>query len=65
MKQWDETIFENYGKKYDSESFTQGTIGECDFIEQEINFNDEIRLGINFSYFEELMFFSLQRRLHQ
>jgi hypothetical protein len=32
MKQWYETLFENYGQKYDSESFTQGTIGECDFI---------------------------------
>jgi len=39
MKQWYETLFENYGQKYDSESFTQGTIGECDFIEQEISYN--------------------------
>lgn len=37
MKQWYETLFENYGQKYDSENFTQGTIGECDFIEQEIS----------------------------
>jgi len=36
MKQWYEELFENYGKKYDKESFTQGTIGECDFIEKEI-----------------------------
>jgi 2-polyprenyl-3-methyl-5-hydroxy-6-metoxy-1,4-benzoquinol methylase len=43
MKQWYETLFENYGQKYDSESFTQGTIGECDFIEQEINFNKSVR----------------------
>ena len=35
MKQWYESLFENYGQKYDSESFTQGTIGECSFIEQE------------------------------
>jgi 2-polyprenyl-3-methyl-5-hydroxy-6-metoxy-1,4-benzoquinol methylase len=32
-------LFENYGNKYDSESFTQGTVGECDFIEREIGFN--------------------------
>lgn len=39
MKQWYESLFENYGKKYDNETFSQGTIGECDFIEKEINFN--------------------------
>ena len=44
MKQWYETLFENYGKKYDSESFTQGTIGECDFIEDEIGHNKNIRI---------------------
>ena len=36
MKKWYETLFENYGLKYDDESFTQGTLGECDFIESEI-----------------------------
>jgi len=36
MKQWYESLFEDYGKKYDNESFTQGTDGECDFIEKEI-----------------------------
>jgi len=44
MKQWYETLFENYGQKYDGESFTQGTIGECDFIEQEIGFNKSKRI---------------------
>jgi 2-polyprenyl-3-methyl-5-hydroxy-6-metoxy-1,4-benzoquinol methylase len=44
MKQWYESLFENYGKRYDRESFTQGTIGECDFIEQEIAFNKEARI---------------------
>lgn len=44
MKQWYETLFENYGQKYDSESFTQGTVGECDFIEQEIDFNKSLRI---------------------
>ena len=44
MKLWYETLFENYGLKYDKESFTQGTIGECDFIEQEINYNKGVRI---------------------
>ena len=35
MKRWYESLFENYGRKYDSESFTRGTSGECDFIEAE------------------------------
>ncbi|MBN1619686.1 class I SAM-dependent methyltransferase [candidate division WOR-3 bacterium] len=34
---WYEKLFENYGNKYDKESFTRGTIGECDFIERELN----------------------------
>jgi len=38
MKQWYEQLFENYAETYDNESFTQGTIGEVDFIEKEINF---------------------------
>ncbi len=37
MKQWYEELFENYASKYDEEAFTQGTIGECDFIEEEVN----------------------------
>jgi SAM-dependent methyltransferase len=36
-KQWYETLFENYAATYDRESFTQGTQGECDFMEQEFN----------------------------
>jgi 2-polyprenyl-3-methyl-5-hydroxy-6-metoxy-1,4-benzoquinol methylase len=44
MKQWYEDLFENYGQKYDNENFTQGTIGECDFIEQEISFNKSVRI---------------------
>jgi SAM-dependent methyltransferase len=42
MKQWYEELFENFGKKYDSEPFTQGTLGECDFIEEEIG-HDRVR----------------------
>jgi len=44
MKQWYESIFENFGKKYDNESFVQGTIGECDFIEREINFDKTLKI---------------------
>jgi len=39
MKLWYEELFENYGMKYDNESFAQGTSGECDFIEKEIEYN--------------------------
>jgi 2-polyprenyl-3-methyl-5-hydroxy-6-metoxy-1,4-benzoquinol methylase len=44
MKQWYESLFENYGFKYDNESFTQGTIGECDFIENEIAFDKNFKI---------------------
>jgi 2-polyprenyl-3-methyl-5-hydroxy-6-metoxy-1,4-benzoquinol methylase len=44
MKQWYEELFENYGMNYDNENFTQGTIGECDFIEQEINYNKTVKI---------------------
>jgi len=43
-KQWYETLFENYGQKYDSEKFTKGTSGECDFIEQELKFNKSFKI---------------------
>jgi len=39
MKQWYESLFENYARKYDEECFVQGTMGECDFIEKEIGYN--------------------------
>lgn len=44
MKQWYEQLFDNYSKKYDNESFTQGTTGECDFIEEEISHNKSIQI---------------------
>ena len=44
MKQWYESLFENYGKKYDNEVFTQGTLGECDFIEKEAGYNKDIKI---------------------
>jgi 2-polyprenyl-3-methyl-5-hydroxy-6-metoxy-1,4-benzoquinol methylase len=43
-KQWYESLFENYGQKYDNENFTQGTIGECDFIENELNLNKSLTI---------------------
>ncbi|TAL59335.1 MAG: class I SAM-dependent methyltransferase [Bacteroidetes bacterium] len=43
-KQWYESLFQDYGRTYDSESFTQGTIGECDFIERELDFNKSLRI---------------------
>jgi 2-polyprenyl-3-methyl-5-hydroxy-6-metoxy-1,4-benzoquinol methylase len=44
MKQWYELLFENYVEKYDNEVFTQGTIGECDFLEQEVNNNKSVKI---------------------
>lgn len=43
-KQWYESLFQDYGQTYDSESFTQGTTGECDFIEKELNFNRSLKI---------------------
>jgi 2-polyprenyl-3-methyl-5-hydroxy-6-metoxy-1,4-benzoquinol methylase len=44
MKQWYETLFENYARTYDKELFTQGTIQEVGFIEQEIGFDSTKRI---------------------
>ena len=44
MKQWYESLFENYGTNYDNEGVTKGTIGECDFIEQEIAHNKDLKI---------------------
>jgi len=44
MKQWYEELYENYAHKYDSECFVQGTIGECDFIEQEISRDKSLKI---------------------
>ena len=43
-KQWYESLFENYAQKYDNENFTQGTIGECDFIESELQFDKSVKI---------------------
>jgi len=42
--QWYEKLFENYAKNYDNESFTKGTAGESDFIEQELGFNKSLKI---------------------
>ena len=44
MKQWYEELFENYALKYDQEGFTKGTVGECDFLEEEINYDKNTRI---------------------
>jgi len=36
MKQWYQELFSNYARTYDKEPFTQGTAGEVNFIEQEL-----------------------------
>ena len=37
MKPWYQALFDNYAETYDRETFTQGTVGEVDFIENEID----------------------------
>jgi len=44
MKQWYEELFENFAQNYDAEEFTKGTVGECDFIEKEIDYNKAIKI---------------------
>jgi SAM-dependent methyltransferase len=44
MKKWYESLFENYGQKYDKECYVQGTLGECDFIEQELACDKSLKI---------------------
>ncbi len=44
MKKWYETLFENSAKNYDNERFVKGTIGECNFIENELNYNKDLKI---------------------
>ena len=44
MKQWYESLFENYAQKYDKECFVKGTAGECDFIEKEITHDKSLKI---------------------
>lgn len=41
MPQWYELLFKNYAVKYDSERYTNGTLGECDFFESECGYNKQ------------------------
>ena len=43
-KQWYEALFENFARQYDREPFVQGTTGECDFIEQELNYDKSLKI---------------------
>ena len=43
-KPWYESLFEDYGEKYDQEAFTRGTSGECDFIEEEIHSDKTLKI---------------------
>jgi 2-polyprenyl-3-methyl-5-hydroxy-6-metoxy-1,4-benzoquinol methylase len=43
-KQWYEALFENYANRYEKEVFVKGTIGECDFIEQELNHDKSLKI---------------------
>jgi len=43
-KPWYESLFENYREQYDKEIFTQGTSGECDFIEKELHFDKNLQI---------------------
>ncbi len=43
-KPWYELLFENYANQYDKEDFVQGTAGECDFIEVELQSGKSLRI---------------------
>ena len=50
MNRWYKELFDNYARTYDKESFTQGTLGEVDFIEKELNFDRSkiiLDIGLN------------------
>lgn len=44
MNQWYTQLFENFANSYEQEEFTQGTLGEVDFIEQEIRHNKMVHI---------------------
>jgi 2-polyprenyl-3-methyl-5-hydroxy-6-metoxy-1,4-benzoquinol methylase len=44
MTQWYEELFTNYAATYDKEVFTQGTLQETDFLEQELNHETKKRI---------------------
>lgn len=42
--QWYEELYSDYAEGYEKEGFTQGTVGEVDFIESEIDHNKNLRI---------------------
>lgn len=44
MPEWYEELFQDYASSYEKECFTQGTLGEVNFIEQEINKDKQCRI---------------------
>ncbi len=44
MKQWYEELFTDYAEKYENEIFTQGTLGEVDFLVSEINKDKNVKI---------------------
>jgi 2-polyprenyl-3-methyl-5-hydroxy-6-metoxy-1,4-benzoquinol methylase len=44
MTKWYEALFANYAVAYDKEPFTQGTVGEVDFVERELGFDRARRI---------------------
>jgi len=44
MIQWYEELYENYAEKYDKECFVHGTLGECTFIEEELNRDKSLKI---------------------
>lgn len=44
MKPWYEELFRNYAETYDTESFTQGTLQECEFIDREFGEDRTMRI---------------------
>jgi SAM-dependent methyltransferase len=44
MTQWYEELFVNFADQYEKQVFTTGTLGEVDFIEQEIGKNRSVRI---------------------
>ncbi len=44
MKQWYQELFSNYAETYESECFVQGTLGEVEFIEKEINHDKNFKI---------------------
>ena len=44
MKQWYESLFQDFAKRYDNEEFTKGTLGEVDFIEQEMGHDKNLKI---------------------